>query len=191
LSTFLRTAIPALWVVWLVVWVAAAPFAKPAQWREAGRARLLDAVPLLLCVLLLIPRARWLWPGPLLARFAPPGAVLPLLGTALVAAGLVIAVWARVHLGRNWSRQVVVKQNHALIRSGPYAVVRHPIYTGVLLGLLGTALAIGEWRGLLALVCGALAFLRRIVVEEQRMRETFAEYETYRRTTWALLPGLF
>lgn len=181
--------IPALWVAWCLCWLAAAPFAKATRWRETIGARLIDRVPLALCAILFAaPR---LLPRALSARFAPEGAALPLLGTALVAAGLGFAVWARWHIGRNWSGYVGLKEGHTLVCSGPYRLVRHPIYTGLLLALFGTALAIGQWRGLLAVLCALLTILRRIGVEERRMRQTFAEYEEYRRTTPALIPRPF
>jgi protein-S-isoprenylcysteine O-methyltransferase Ste14 len=185
-----RIAIPALWAAWLILWLVLAPFAKPARWREPVWVQLVDRGPLFLCALLLLPGTRHWWPTPLLSRFWPRGQVLPSLGTALVAAGLAFAVWARFHLGRNWSGRVAVKQNHALVASGPYAIVRHPIYLGLLGALLGTALAVGEWRALLAVAVAFTGFLRRIAAEERRMRETFAEYEAYRRITPALFPRL-
>lgn len=181
--------IPALWIAWIACWYAAAPFAKAARWRETIGARLLDRVPFALCAFLFAaPR---LLPRALSVRFVPPGAALPPLGTVMVAIGLGFAVWARWHIGRNWSGYISVKERHALVCSGPYRLVRHPIYAGLLLALLGTALAIGEWRGLLAVVFALLAFMRRIGVEERRMRQTFPEYEEYRRTIPALIPRLF
>ena len=69
------------------------------------------------------------------ARFVPAGNLLPVLGAIMIAAGLGFAVWARAHLGRNWSGIVTVKEGHALVRTGPYRAVRHPIYTGLLLEL--------------------------------------------------------
>ncbi len=109
----------------------------------------------------------------------------------MVAAGLGLAVWARAHLGRNWSGIVTVKKDHALIRTGPYRIVRHPIYTGLLLALIGTAAAIGEWRGVVAVICALIGFLRKIQVEEKRMRENFPEYSRYRQQTAALIPLLY
>jgi len=109
----------------------------------------------------------------------------------LVAAGLGFSVWARVHLGRNWSAEVVVKQDHALIRSGPYRHLRHPIYSGMLLAFLGMALAFGEWRGLLALALVFASFARKSRMEERFMRETFPEYAEYQRETRALIPFVY
>jgi protein-S-isoprenylcysteine O-methyltransferase Ste14 len=182
-------AIAALWILWLGYWIAVARDVKRTHWREPSRTRVLHATPLVLCAALLMA-PRWLLP-PLTARFAPTGSALPLLGTAMVAGGLGFTLWARRHLGRNWSGWVTVKEDHALIRTGPYRVVRHPIYSGLLLGLAGTALAIGEWRGLLAVAFAVVAFVLKLRIEEARMRETFPEYEQYRRQVAALIPGLF
>ena len=185
----LHILIPVLWIAWFAYWLAAAPFAKPTRWRETIGSRLLDRALVLACVLLFV--APHLSPRLLSARFVPAGEALPLLGAVMVAAGLGFAAWARRHIGRNWSGRVEVKEDHALVRAGPYRLVRHPIYAGLLLALFGTALAIGEWLGLLAVVFALLAMLRRIGAEEQRMRQTFPEYEEYRRATPALIPRLF
>ncbi|HZT88140.1 MAG TPA: isoprenylcysteine carboxylmethyltransferase family protein [Stellaceae bacterium] len=185
----LASAIPALWTAWIVIWLVTARSVKRERWREPLRLRLLHTVPFLLCALLLAgPGACF---GPLSLRFAPVGATLPEIGTAMVAAGLAFACWARFHLGRNWSGIVVVKEGHTLVRSGPYRCVRHPIYSGMLLAIAGTALAVGEWRGLLAFAFALVAVLIRVNAEEALMRREFPEYEAYRRGTAALVPLLF
>ena len=124
-------------------------------------------------------------------RFLPAGNLVPPAGVLLVAAGLGFSVWARIHLGRNWSAEVVVKQDHALIRSGPYRCVRHPIYSGMLLAFLGMALAFGEWRALLALALVFASLARKSRIEEGFMRETFPEYTEYQRETRALIPFVY
>ena len=107
-------------------------------------------------------------------------------------AGLLFAVWAREHLGRNWSRSVTIKQNHELITTGPYAAIRHPIYTGILAGFLGTAIALSEVRGFIALVLIFLILWVKLHMEEQWMRSQFGEtYVTYAHQTVALVPYLF
>jgi protein-S-isoprenylcysteine O-methyltransferase Ste14 len=88
-------------------------------------------------------------------------------GAAVTIAGLLFAVWAREHLGSNWSRSVTIKQGHELITSGPYAVVRHPIYTGILTGLLGMAIVIFQVRGFIVFVLIFLAFWIKLRMEEQ------------------------
>jgi protein-S-isoprenylcysteine O-methyltransferase Ste14 len=181
--------IGAMWLAWLIYWFVAARDVKRARWRETGVSRALYVVPLLLCAILLAHRPLSL--SLLTMRFAPPGLLLSLSGALACAAGIALAIWARRHLGRNWSGTVTVKEGHTLIRSGPYRFVRHPIYSGLLLALAGTAAAIGEVRGVLAVACAVLGFLRKIHVEEQQMSQTFAEYRQYREETAALIPLLF
>ncbi len=122
-------------------------------------------------------------------RFLPGTMVIYWLGLIMLAAGVAFAVWARNYLGRNWSGSVTVKQDHELIRTGPYRFVRHPIYSGLLLAILGTAIAFGEWRGLLAfgLLTGSL--LLKLRMEERFMSEIFPnEYARYRAEVPALIP---
>jgi protein-S-isoprenylcysteine O-methyltransferase Ste14 len=86
---------------------------------------------------------------------------------------------------------VTVKEDHELIRRGPYALVRHPIYTGLLVGFIGTALVRGEWRGVLAVLMVFAALWRKLRLEERWMSETFGDqYRDYRQHTAALIPFL-
>lgn len=188
-AAFLLTLIAGMWLLWGAVWGAAAFRTKPTRWRESIGSRALYVVPLLAAAVLLA-KPHWL-PSALAQPFASAGSVLPAVGAAMVAAGLGFAIWARAHLGRNWSGIVTVKEGHTLVRTGPYRIVRHPIYTGLLLAVIGTAAAIGEWRGVLALICALIGFLRKIQVEEKRMSENFPEYAQYRQQTAVLIPWLY
>jgi protein-S-isoprenylcysteine O-methyltransferase Ste14 len=133
-----------------------------------------------------IPDGGWLF-----ERFLPRTASVFWIGALLTAVGLGFSAWARVHIGRNWSATVTVKQQHELIRSGPYAIVRHPIYSGILLAFIGSALARGQWRGVLALAIVIVALWRKMRLEERWMSETFGdEYQRYRARTAALIPFL-
>jgi protein-S-isoprenylcysteine O-methyltransferase Ste14 len=164
----LRVTIAVLWIGWLVYWIVAARYVKATRWRESCASQLLYRVPLLLAAsLLAVPD---FLPLLLTKRFLPPGPGAALLGTIVVALGLGLAIWARWHLGRNWSATITLKEGHSLVRTGPYRYLRHPIYAGLLLGLVGTAAAIGEWRGILAVALALTAFVRKILVEETRMR---------------------
>jgi protein-S-isoprenylcysteine O-methyltransferase Ste14 len=107
----------------------------------------------------------------------------------ILIAGLGLAVWARRHLGAYWSGYLVIREGHALIRNGPYTIVRHPIYAGIRLGVLGTAVAIGEWRALLAVALVLAAHVRKIVLEEDWLLQQFGEeYARYRREVRAIIP---
>jgi protein-S-isoprenylcysteine O-methyltransferase Ste14 len=143
---------------------------------------------LLICSILLLALPRISFPF-LSARFLPLGDWSFWTGAAITVAGLLFSVWARRHLGANWSQAVTLKQDHELITSGPYALVRHPIYTGLLLALLGSALARGEWRGLLAVLIVFGVLWQKLRLEEKFMRNQFGEsYEAYSRRVTALVP---
>ncbi|HEY5254881.1 MAG TPA: isoprenylcysteine carboxylmethyltransferase family protein, partial [Acidobacteriaceae bacterium] len=110
-------------------------------------------------------------------------------GVLLLLLGLLFAVWARFVLGRNWSGIVTVKEDHTLITRGPYAWVRHPIYTGILLALLGTAVTLGTILNFVEVPVVAFAFWLKLRTEERFMLETFGEqYAAYRHHVKALIP---
>lgn len=141
--------------------------------------------------------------GALILLFAPvPGLrawFLPQRFHFLVAAGAIIqigfvffAVWARRHLGRNWSAEVRIGEGHELVRTGPYRFLRHPIYTAMLGMFLGTAIASSQIHALLALGILFIAYLRKTRLEERILHQTFGpEWNSYRQQTWALVPLLF
>jgi protein-S-isoprenylcysteine O-methyltransferase Ste14 len=130
--------------------------------------------------------------GPLDRRFVPDSAAVAWAGLALTAAGCAFAIWARLLLGGNWSASVTVKQDHQLMRRGPYAIVRHPIYSGFLLGLAGTALALGEWRGIAGLALAFIGWLTKSRTEEAFMTAQFgAGYTEYQRRVKALVPFVY
>jgi protein-S-isoprenylcysteine O-methyltransferase Ste14 len=125
-----RLLIPALWGVWALVWIVMALRVKAVAWRESTWSRLVGLVPLVLAFWLLAARSM---PGWLGQRWAEPSWILIGLGLTLVAAGLLLAVWARTALAGNWSGSVTLKEGHEIVRSGPYRLIRHPIYSGLLL----------------------------------------------------------
>ena len=182
-----REIILALWLAWLLYWIVSALYAKATRRRESPLSRVSYFVPLLAGAWLIgAPRARLGWLSTPLLSSTPQRWQL---AVVLVALGLGFAVWARVHLGRNWSGSVTLKENHELIRSGPYKYVRHPIYTGLLLAFLGTALACGEARALLGLALIVLSFRRKLRIEEALMQEAFpGEYQRYAAQVPALIP---
>jgi protein-S-isoprenylcysteine O-methyltransferase Ste14 len=106
-------------------------------------------------------------------------------------AGVLFSIWSRTHLGRNWSATVTVKEGHNLTRTGPYRLVRHPIYFDMLLGILGLAIQAGRWPAVPGLALVFLGLRLKSRIEERLLREEFGrEYENYRRDTPALVPYL-
>jgi protein-S-isoprenylcysteine O-methyltransferase Ste14 len=127
-----------------------------------------------------------------LGRFLPVSPSIMAAALALECLGLLLAVWARRHLGRNWSGEVTIKVEHQLIRSGPYRLLRHPIYTGLLAIYVGVALVSGEWLALIGFALVAFAYWRKIRIEEATLGVAFGpDYAAYRHTSWALVPGLY
>lgn len=113
-------------------------------------------------------------------------------GSALTAIGLLFSVWARVHLGRNWSGIITLKEGHRLIRTGPYRLVRHPVYTGLLLAVIGSAMAVGTWDALFGVAIILLALLLKLRREETLLTTQFGEeYRAFKRETPALVPFIF
>jgi protein-S-isoprenylcysteine O-methyltransferase Ste14 len=189
MSLAYRYLFPAMWLSWAAYWWLTARAVKPTERLESLGSRLLHILPLVLAVWLIWAHRV---PGPFLNERLFPWAPWEFwLGALFTATGLAFAVWARVHIGRNWSGTVTIKQDHELVASGPYALVRHPIYTGLLLGLIGSAFARGEWRGALAVFIAWLALWRKLRLEERWMFERFGEkYADYKRRVPALVPFL-
>ena len=112
-------------------------------------------------------------------------------GLIVCAAGVAFALWARRTLGRNWSGNPTIKEGHELVTRGPYRLVRHPIYTGMLLAAAGTALGHGKVQDLmLLLVALAVIWLKARLEERLMLRQFPDEYASYRRRTKALIPFL-
>lgn len=177
----------AMWVSWALYWWALSRHVKVNARRESLVSRLLHIGPLVIAILLLwVPSMPFAFlDEPILTWTVS----LFWIGAALTAAGLLFTVWARVHLGTNWSGTVTIKKGHELITSGPYAFVRHPIYTGLLLAFAGSALARDELRGALAFVLVLWSLWRKLRNEERWMLEQFGEaYSTYSRRVAALIP---
>ncbi|HEV2186712.1 MAG TPA: isoprenylcysteine carboxylmethyltransferase family protein [Stellaceae bacterium] len=183
-----RYLIAAMWLTWLAIWMAASLGVKRTRVPEPWQSAFYNRAPVVIGTAMLVAPQ---WLPPVLAWRFLSGAGPPALGTALVFAGLALSMWARWHLGRNWSSAVVVKEGHTLTRSGPYRLVRHPIYSGMVLALFATALAIGETRGFIGAGLILFGFVLKLQAEEERMRETFPEYDDYARHTARLIPGVY
>jgi protein-S-isoprenylcysteine O-methyltransferase Ste14 len=180
---------PVLWIAYLVFWQIMAANVKATKRLEPAVSRVLRAVLFVAVVVLLVQPN--ILPRALDWHFLHSGHISFFVGAAITAAGLLFSVWARLHLGRNWSRSVTIKEGHELIVTGPYALARHPIYTGLLTGFLGTAIATTELRGILAFVLVSASLWSKLRLEEQWMREHFgASYQSYCQRVAALVPFL-
>ncbi|MDR3797716.1 MAG: isoprenylcysteine carboxylmethyltransferase family protein [Terracidiphilus sp.] len=125
------------------------------------------------------------------AYFVPHTRAMELAGLAATAIGCIFAGWARLTLGANWSGRAMVKSGHELIVNGPYALARHPIYTGLLFALAGTVLAVGRWRGIVGFVIIVASLAVKMRQEERLMEQTFPHaYPAYRTRVKALIPGV-
>jgi protein-S-isoprenylcysteine O-methyltransferase Ste14 len=174
------------WLAFSLYWEAAAKGAAAARSSESRASRGVHVF--LANAALLLELA----PIHGLGRFLPLSSWIMAAGLGVEAAGLILAFQARRHLGRNWSGEIAIKVEHQLIRSGPYRRLRHPIYTGLLAMYAGTALVTGEWLAVAGFAMAALAYARKIRLEEANLNVAFGvAYDAYRGETWALVPGLF
>jgi protein-S-isoprenylcysteine O-methyltransferase Ste14 len=182
-----RQWIDALWLLFGAYWLVSALKRKKTKQRESILQRF--GYTLLLAVgfyLLYQPQPLYGW---FRSRFLPAGPLCEWLGVVLTAAGIGIAFWARWHLGTNWSGTVTLKEGHELIRTGPYRSIRHPIYTGILLALLGTAVTFGEVRALLAVVIAWVSFYVKARREESFLSQEFGpNFAEHKQHTGMFLP---
>jgi protein-S-isoprenylcysteine O-methyltransferase Ste14 len=178
-----------IWVVWFVFWRLAARGVKEVEQQESLGSRLSYLLPMLLVIALM----SWQdWPGWLGAQLFNGGWTGYWIGVAIIVMGLAWTVWARKALGDNWSGRVTLKRDHELVRTGPYRWVRHPVYSGALLALLGSMLASGAVSALLGVLLAICALVYKLRIEERFMRVQFGDqYRDYQRVSWALLPFIY
>lgn len=177
----------ALWVVFSVYWTVASKDKAPTSTGESILSRQLHVVVINAALLILLLPV----PG-LTRRFLPDTRVIHAVGLLIQAAFIGLAVSARRHLGSNWSGEVRIASGHELVRSGPYAYVRHPIYTALVGMYTGTVMVSGEVHALVALAIMLLAYWRKIGLEERALADAFpADHERYRGETWAWIPGVY
>jgi len=169
------------WLTFVAYWLISARGRKKVIQRSNPRRRYIALLLIVLVIaytyqpyyhIRLIPHLDW----------------LEILGVILCALGISISIWARHHLGKNWSGTPSIQQDHELVTSGPYRLVRHPIYTGLLLAMLGSSLVNDSaWIIIFAINC--FVFVRRVFVEEKIMMQLFPhQYREYKKRTKALIP---
>jgi protein-S-isoprenylcysteine O-methyltransferase Ste14 len=174
----LQTAIAFAWLAFWVIWLVAAFGAKKGK----GGVRQIPLRGLAALAIILLLRG---FHGGSLEVYS---LVLGVIGVVVFATGIALAIWARIYLGRNWGMPTSQKADPELVTSGPYRFVRHPIYSGLLIAVLGTALATNLIGLIIVVVLGAY-FYYSATVEEKNLTATFpTAYPAYRSTTKMLIP---
>jgi protein-S-isoprenylcysteine O-methyltransferase Ste14 len=181
--------IRACWIIFIGVWLLGAVSTKRTIYRETSVGR---AGYWLLLVIgyFLVLKSNTL-PPPFDWLIVPHTNLSVWIGAFLCISGLIFAIWARVILGSNWSGVVTLKEGHELIERGPYRVVRHPIYTGILAMFTGTAIAMGCFGGFIGLLLVSVSFWLKLKREEDLMLKHFPEkYAVYQRRVKRIIPFL-
>lgn len=181
----------ATWVAWVIYWsLSGWGRLKPIERRESSLERLSHILPIAVAIILYnLPPSGTGFGG---QRILPWTFVSSWTGYGVTLAALLFTVVARRSLGGNWSGTVTLKQDHTLVQAGPYRWIRHPIYTGLIVALAGSAYAENRFQALLGFVIVVVALVVKLWREERWMGERFgADYAHYRRGTWALFPWIF
>ena len=189
LATWPTQLLALIWICWLVSWVVgsfwAAPTAKrPVTWRARAH-----RLPIIIGGLLLTP-----WIAQILAERPlwnlGNGGIYVL--AVFMVAGLLFTWWGRIHLGRFWSNEITRKEGHRVIDTGPYGLVRHPIYTGLIAAILATGLAVGTVTAILGAVLISFGLSVKARAEESFLTSELdpSAYESYRRRVPMLVPFL-
>lgn len=179
-----------LWIGWGLIWLAAAPFAARTQSQLSVFQRLGNLAFVIIggVMTFATPASDSIWSRGVL----PPSEWRLPIGVGMTMVGLAFAIWARIALGRMWSGRITLKEDHVIVERGPYGIVRHPIYTGLTVALLGTALA----RNLVLTFVGVglmtIGWILKLKQEERLLEGHFgAAYADYRGRVKGLIPWLW
>jgi protein-S-isoprenylcysteine O-methyltransferase Ste14 len=170
----------AAWVAFWIYWLAASVGVKAGRtrWRRFAGFRVAAVLIILLLVRATAFKGQTISDDPWLEG----------VGLAIFISGLALAVWARLYLGRNWGMPMSEKVDPELVTTGPYRRVRHPIYSGIILAMVGTAIAV-SWHWLIAVALLGSYFIYSATVEERYMTGLFPDaYPAYKRTSKMLIP---
>jgi protein-S-isoprenylcysteine O-methyltransferase Ste14 len=168
------------WVAFWIYWLSASFGVKAGRtrWRQFAGFRVAIILVVLLLLRLRVLKGHAVTHNPWLEG----------IGLAIFVSGLALAIWARIYIGRNWGTPMTQKVDPELVTTGPYHRVRHPIYSGILIGMIGTAVAISVYWLIAAILLGAY-FIYSALMEERYMTERFpGPYPEYKRSTKMLIP---
>jgi protein-S-isoprenylcysteine O-methyltransferase Ste14 len=176
------------WIVFFVYWIVGMFKTRATREKEPLSSRIAILFLEIVGYLLVFNSATGI--GVLGSRFIPRSFVVAILGVIFSWAGIALAIWARYHLAEYWSARVTIKEDHRLIRTGPYTHLRHPIYSGLILATLGSAAAIDEWRCILGLCLVVLGYCLKAKKEEAMLSHQFGDaFHEHQKHTGFLLPN--
>ncbi len=188
---YMEAILIACWAVFVGYWIYSAPKAKRTLGSIFGGRFGAAGILWRLAIVAVVVFIAKFQPHILLLSFVSAGVWWGVLGCTLAIAGVAIAVWARYNLGRNWGMPMTVKENAELVTSGPYQWIRNPIYTGIILALIGSGLVAGVWWFIICLA-SVVYFVVSSLQEEKIMQKAFPNtYPQYKARTWALVPFIF
>lgn len=191
MSENIKIGLTLIWISLLLFWIISGRNNKQSIYKESFFKRFLFYwLPLLVAILLLGP-GEWFGHSLIRENFVEHTNLVGVIGLSVSFVGLLIACWSRYLLGKNWSLSVQKKENHELINSGPYSILRHPIYTGILLIFIGNTIIVGDYRGIIAVVIVFISFWFKLKKEEKWLIEIFGEkYLSYSENTKKIIPYL-
>lgn len=181
------------WIVFVTYWIVSAVTVKKdadARWWRQGRFFSLGRLVIIVVLTLVFPHVI----GRIFSysTMSSQDLIVRALGTGLTVSGIGFAIWARWHLGKNWSSHPAVKENHELVTTGPYRFIRHPIYTGMITAIVGSELASFRAVWFFFFIVMGTTILYRVPVEERMMMQTFPDrYPAYKKSTNALIPFIW
>ena len=175
------------WIVFLIYWAVAAIKTRTTREKESLVSRYsILAIEVVGYVLIFSDSAGI---GLLGTRFLPRSIPGEVLGVVCTWAGIGLAIWARYHLAENWSARITIKEDHQLIRTGPYSRLRHPIYSGIILAAAGSAIVIDEWRCVLGMCLVLAGYCVKGRREERMLGQQFGEaFREHQKHTGFLIP---
>lgn len=189
MSEYIKLGLKIIYAIIILYWSVSAISAKQVKSQEPFFKRFLFYwFPIIVALALLGP-GKWYGDSMLRENFVEHTDTVGLIGLTLAALGAAVALWSRVLLGKNWSIAVQQKEGHELIKRGPYRVVRHPIYSGLLLLFTGHALIVGDYRAILAVIIVFVSFWFKLKKEEDVLTKVFGDrYTQYKKETKAIVP---
>lgn len=189
MSDYIKLGLKIIYAIIVLYWSVSALSAKRVKSQEPFIKRfLLYWFPIMVALALMGP-GKWFGDSILRENFVEHTNTVGLIGLILAIIGAGFALWSRILLGKNWSIAVQQKEDHELIKTGPYKLVRHPIYSGLLLLFTGHALIVGDYRAILAVIIVFISFWFKLKKEETALTELFGnQYIQYRKETKAIIP---